>query len=99
MEKDSRDHGERTSRTTGSRSCPSGTLEGFVRKSTWQVADVRRPLLSASHFIEAGNDMFIGKDETYIMNRKNKEKSMLRGNVYVLDVFVRVPSSVAASIV
>ena len=32
------------------------------------------------------------------MNRKKKEKSMLRkeGNVYVLDLFVRVPSSLAA---
>ena len=53
------------------------TLEGFERKSTWQVADVRRPLVSASHIIHAGNDLFIGKDEAYIMNRKKKEKSML----------------------
>ena len=30
------------------------TLFGFVRKSTWQVADVRRPLVSASHIIQAG---------------------------------------------
>ena len=75
------------------------TPEGFVRKSTWQVADVRRPLVSASHIIQAKNDLFIEKDEAYVMNRKNKEKSMLRGNVYVLDLFVRVPSSVAASIV
>ena len=30
------------------------TSEGFVRKSTWQVADVRRPLVSASHIIQAG---------------------------------------------
>ena len=69
----------------------------FVHKSTWQVADVRRPLVSASHVIQAGNDLFIGKDEAYIMKRK----SMLRkdGNVYVLDLFVRVPSSVAAPIV
>ena len=61
--------------------------EGFVRKSTWQVADVRRPLVSASHIIQAGSDLFIGKDEAYIMNRKKKkeEKSMLRkeGDVYV----------------
>ena len=27
------------------------TPEGFVCKSTWQVADVRRPLVSASHFL------------------------------------------------
>ena len=35
------------------------------------------------------------------MNSERKEKSMLRkeGNVYVLDLFVRVPSSVAAPIV
>ena len=45
------------------------TREGFVRKSTSQVADVRRPLVSASHLIQAGNDLFIGKDEAYIMNR------------------------------
>ena len=76
------------------------TPEGFVRKSTWQVADVRRPLVSASHIIQAGNDLFIGKDEAYIMNRKKEEKSMLRkeGNVYVLDLFVRVPPNVTAPV-
>ena len=62
MEKDSRDLRERTSRTTGSRSVRQDP-EGFVRKTTWQVADVRRPLVSASHIIQAGNDLFIGKDE------------------------------------
>ena len=48
----------------------------------------------ASHIIQAGNDLFIGKDEAYIMNRKKKEKSMLRkeGNVCVLDLFVRMPA-------
>ena len=34
--------------------------------------------MSASHIIQAGNDLFIGKDEAYIMNRKKKEKSILR---------------------
>ena len=33
--------------------------------------------MSASHIIQAGHDLFIGKDEAYIMNRKKKEKSML----------------------
>ena len=52
-------------------------------ESKWQVADVRRPRGSASHIIQAGNDLFIGKDEAHIINRKKKEKSMLRkeGNV------------------
>ena len=71
-----------------------------MRKSTWQVADVRRPLVPASHIIQTGNDLFIGKDQAYIMNRKKKLKSMLRKerNVYVLDLFVRVPSSVAVPV-
>ena len=50
------------------------TPEAFVRKSTWQVTDVRRLLVSASHIIQAGNDLFIGKDEAYIMNRKKEEE-------------------------
>ena len=75
-------------------------LEGHVRKSTWKVADVRMLLVSASHIIQAGNDLFIGTDEPYIMNRKKKEQSMLRkeGNVYVLDLFVKVPPNVTAPV-
>ena len=63
--------------------------EGVVRKSTWQVADVRRPLVCASHILQAGSDLFIGKKEPYIVNRKKTEKSVVRkkGNVYVLHVF------------
>ena len=73
-EKGSQDQEESTLRITGSKSCPSELLEGFVRKSTWQVADVRRPPVSASHFMQARNDLFIGKDEEYIMNRKKKDR-------------------------
>ena len=62
--------------------------------------DVRRPLVSASRIIQAGNDLFLAKDEAYIVNRKKKEKPMLRkeGNVYVLDLFVRVPPSATAPV-
>ena len=49
---------------------------------------MRRPLVSASHIIQAGNDLFIGKDGAYIMNR----------NVYVLDLFVREPPNVTAPV-
>ena len=44
------------------------TPEGFVHKSTWQVADVRRPLVSASHIIPARNYLFI-EFAAYLMNR------------------------------
>ena len=76
------------------------TLEGCVRKSTWQGADVRRPLVSASHIIQASNDLFMVKKEAYVMNSKKKEKSVLsnEGNVYVLDLFVNVPSGATAPI-
>ena len=49
------------------------TPEGFARKSTWQVADVRRPLVSASHR----------------RKKKEKSMLRKEGNVYVLDLFVR----------
>ena len=69
------------------------------RKSTWQVAYVRRPLVSAHHIIQAGNDLFVGKDEAYIMNRRKKEQSLLRKeeNVYVLDLFAKVPPRQAST--
>ena len=69
-----------------------------MRKSPRQVADVRRPLVSASHIIQAGNDLFIGKDEAYIMNRRKKEKSMFRedGDVNVLDLCVTAPVTYTA---
>ena len=51
-----------------------------------QVADVRRPLVSASHIIQARNDLFIGEDEAYTMNRKKMDMAVVRkeGKVYVL---------------
>ena len=50
--------------------------------------------MSASHIIQAGSDLFFGKNEAYIVNRRKKEKSVLgkEGNVYVLDLVVKVPS-------
>ena len=62
----------------GQRVLSVGTPIGFVRKSTWQVADVKRPRVSASRSIQAGNDLFIGNDEAYTMTRKKREKSVLR---------------------
>ena len=75
------------------------TQRGFLRTSTWQVTHVGRPLESASHFVQVGKDLFIGKNETYIMNRK-KKTSMLRkeGIVYVLNLLVKVLSGAAPPI-
>ena len=98
MEKDPKDQEEINN--CGQQVTSVRTPEGFVRKSTWQVADVRRPQVSASDIIQARNDLFIGKDEAYITNRTKKEKSMLikEWNVHVLDLFVKVPSCAVAPI-
>ena len=96
MEKDLKDQEEsKHIENCGEQVMSVKTLEGLVRKSTWRVAAVRRPPVSASHM----SDSSIGKNEAYVMNRK-KEKSVLRkeGNVYVLDLFVQVPSGATAPI-
>ena len=76
----------------------SHALRDLCAKAHGRSRNVRRPLVSASHII--WNDLFIGKHEACIMNRMKKEKSMLRNecNVYVLDLFVRVPPSVTAPV-
>ena len=45
------------------------TFQGFVRKSTWQVADVRRPLVSASHISKLRSFCSLGRFEAYFMVR------------------------------
>ena len=67
MEKGSKDQEESTSRITGSKACPSELLKDSHARAR---ADVRRPRVSASHFIQAGNDLFIGRSEAHIINRK-----------------------------
>ena len=56
--------------------------------------------MSASHIIQAVNDLFIWKNEAYIMNRKKKDTLVLRkeSNVYVFDLFLTVPSGATAPI-
>ena len=95
-EKGSRVQEQSTSRTTGSKSCPPGPLKDLCVRTRGRLETRGDPLVSASHIIQAGNDLFIGKDEAYIMNRKKKEKSTLgqEGNVYALDLTVKVPSGV-----
>ena len=73
MEMGSKDQEGSTSRIKGSKSSPSNLLkDSLVRKSALQVADVRRPIVSASHIIQAENALFIGKDEAYI-NEQDEE--------------------------
>ena len=102
MEKGSKDQGERTSRSYGQQVMTVRTPVGLraqkhmAGRGREETSWCRRHTSS-----RLGMSLFVGKDEACVMNRKKKEKSLLRkeGNVYVHDLFVRVPSSVAAPIV
>ena len=83
----------------------SGALNHVVQRNaggaqwTWKKLTVV-VVVSASQIIQAGNYLFIRKNEAHNMHRKKNDKLVLRkeGNVYVLDVFVKVPSCAAAPI-
>ena len=69
MGKGSQDQGREHIKNYGQQVMSVRTPEGVLRKSTWQIAYVRRPLVLASHIIQAGSDWDIGKIEAYIMKR------------------------------
>ena len=95
----SKDQEESTSRVMGNKSCPSELLK--VLDAQEHVAACRREKtcrVSIPH--HPGTTCSSGMKEAYVMNRMKKEKSVLRkeGNLYVLDLFVKVPSGAAAPI-
>ena len=69
------------------------TKEGQTRRTTWQVADVRRPLMSVSRMAAAGNEIILNGHNPRVINKKTNEVTHLRreGNVYVLDLWVQLP--------
>ena len=69
------------------------TAEGQVRMTTWQVASVKRPLMSVSRMTAAGNDVNLSDKQPHIVNKKNGQKTALRkeGNVFVVDLWIRMP--------
>ena len=69
-------------------------MEGQTRKTTWQVAKVRRPLMSVTKMTESGNEVKLSRDDPHILNLKTGQRTALRkeGNVYVLDLWVEIPA-------
>ena len=55
---------------------------------------MKRALASVAKITEAGNSVHLSAKDPHIMNEKTKEKTTLRkeGNVYVMDLWVKVPS-------
>ena len=71
------------------------TSEGHERGTNWQVADVRRPLMSVGRMTQAGNRVSLSQEDPHILNVKTGQITKLRkeGNVFVVDLWVVVPGS------
>jgi hypothetical protein len=65
------------------------TREGQPRNITFQIAPVRKPLISVAKMGDAGNDVNL-TDKPHIRNR-------LTGKTFILDLWVRHPTSAAAA--
>ena len=66
-------------------------MAGVRREKTARVSVSRYP---------SGQRLFTGQNEAYIMNRKKKEKRVLREerNVSVLSLYVKVPAGATAPV-
>jgi hypothetical protein len=68
---------------------------GDKRGATFQVAEVERPLLSATPLAASGNTVVIDQKGARIVNMRTKKSMDLirRGGVYVLRMKVKVASA------
>ena len=71
------------------------TREGQSRGISFQVAPVRKPLMSVAKMNEAGNDVNLRGSNPHIMNIKTKEITALRreGKTFILDLWVKIPGA------
>ena len=74
------------------------TREGQPRNITFQIAPVRKPLISVARMGDAGNDVML-TDKPHIRNRLTGQVTALRreGKTFILDLWVRHPTSAAAA--
>jgi hypothetical protein len=74
------------------------TREGQPRNITFQIAPVRKPLISVAKMSDAGNDVNL-TEKPHIRNRLTGQVTALRreGKTFILDLWVRHPTSAAAA--
>ena len=68
---------------------------------SFEVAQVSRPLASAGEIVRRKNRVVLDEDESYIQNKKTNYKTPLRfqGNLFYLDLWVRLPEQFADDLV
>ena len=64
--------------------------DGQVAGTTWQVADVKRPLMSVAKMVVAGNRVHLDSKDPRIVRPKGGVLYLRKaGNVFVVDLWVR----------
>ena len=64
--------------------------DGHVAGTTWQVADVKRPLMSVAKIVAAGNRVHLDSKDPRIVRPKGDVIPLRKaGNVFVVDFWVR----------
>ena len=81
--------GERI-RNHGQRKFKVRMRDGHVAGTTWQVADVKRPLMSVAKMVAAGNRVHLDSKDPRIVRLKGDVIPLRKaGNVFVVDLWVR----------
>ena len=66
--------------------------DGTVLNSTWQVAGVKRPLMSVGKMLEAGNKVHLDSSSPRVVLANGRTVALRRvGNVFLIDLWVREP--------
>ena len=64
--------------------------DGMCAKSTWQVADVKRPLMSVGKMIAAGNQVHLDAKNPRVVRPKGGVVPLRKaGNVFLIDLWVK----------
>ena len=80
--------GERI-RNHGQREFKVQMSDGKTGKSTWQVADVKRPLMSVAKMVAAGNQVHLDSKNPRVVRPRGDVIPLRKvGNVFVLDLWV-----------
>jgi hypothetical protein len=77
----------------GQKSIVCKTKEGQSRGLVFQVAPVRKPLMSVAKMNEAGNDVNLRGDNPHIEHKKSGQITKLRreGKTFILDLWIKHP--------
>ena len=67
--------------------------------TSFDIVNITRPLLSVNQMVANGYNVVFGRDSSYIQVAGSKQRIYLRpeGELYMLDLWVKIPIEVARS--